>query len=188
METTPLFIRPAGKSPAFTISEATRLLRGDDFTYNRLKGCVQRRLIHPRQGPGRTSPALFGVDDIAAAAVLCAFFDFGIADGELAGYASRACYAWDNTFNPPTSDLSPIQAALVGTASGQFWVFKLSTYHCDQTNARRIAAAVYDLDAPPPDASQYLPPSFLPRSTLTIALPPLLLPLTRIGQRVKADA
>jgi hypothetical protein len=190
-----LFIRQPGSIPTFAITEAARVLakREDDIPRlrNQLKGAAQRELIHPRQreGAGTTSPAYFGIDDLAAGLVLFALFDIGLAAAAMANYASLACYAWDRTVNPRPSyipkGVSPVAAAMIGAARGQFWVFRLGTYHDDQTDARRVIAAVYDMDAPPADPSQYLPPSYLPRATITIALPPLLLPLNRAFGRPK---
>jgi hypothetical protein len=192
-----LRIRLAGNVPVFTTAEGARFLAkpGEDVLalHNRLKGAAQRRLIHPRQraGAGKTSPAYFGIDDLAAGVVLFALFDLGIADAEIANHASLACYAWDETLNPRPATIrkgvSPVAAAMIGAARGQFWAFKLSTFHNDQTNERRVIAAVYDMDAPPPDASQFLPPSFLPRATLTILLPPLLMPLNRAFDKPKGN-
>jgi hypothetical protein len=191
----PLFVRQASKIPCFAITEAAHFLAkcDDDIPRlrNQLKGAAQRGLIHPRQheGAGQNSPAYFGIDDLAAGLVLFALFDIGLADADMANYASLACYAWDRTVNPRPSyvpkGVSPVAAAMIGADRGQFWAFRLGTYHDDQTDARRVIAAVYDMDAPPADASQYLPPSMLPRVRVTVALPPLLLPLNRAFDRTQ---
>jgi hypothetical protein len=196
---TPLFVRPAGKIPTFTVVEAARFLAKaeDDIPRlrNQLKGAAQRRLIHPRQreGAGPTSPALFGVDDIAVAVgVLFPLFDFGLKDADIASHASMACYHWHDTFNPQPSyipdGVSPIAAALIGAGRGESWVFHLTDYYCDQTGRRQPVTTVYNLDAPPVHATLMLQPSFLSRVTVTIQLAPLLLPLTRVFGRAKADA
>lgn len=190
---TSLWIRPTNKIPCFTITEAAHFLGKDADNIsrlrNQLKGAAQRRLIHPRQkrGAAITSPAYFGPDDLAAAVVLFTLFDFGVSDAEMANNTSSACYHWDS-FNPRPpyipEYISPITAALIGAGRGDMWVYTLSDFYCDQTNKRAIVATVSDMDAPPSHPSQYLPPSFLARSTLTIQLAPILFPLNRVfGKR-----
>src|SRR5438046_2213285 len=99
-----LFVRPEGKVPSYSLREAAMFwpAADDDLIFNRLKGLAQRRLIHQRQrrGTAKTSPGLFGVDDLAGAAALMAIFDAGVADSEVLTFASNALYAWDPDLNP----------------------------------------------------------------------------------------
>lgn len=191
----PPFVRSAGKIPVFTVLEAARFLakstRDVGSLRNRLKSAAQSGYIFPRQKPGagRTTPAYFGIDDLAAAVgVMFPLGDFGVADVEVSGHASRACYAWDDPGNPRPDYLpkhvSPIVGALVGASRGEFWVCRINSFYDERSATRRVFAAVYNIDAPPPDPSQYLAPSYLPRVTCTIALAPLLLSLNRAFERV----
>lgn len=182
-----LFIREAdSKARLFTISEGSRLLPGDPtLNYNRLKGLANRRLMHQRQrkGSGKTNAALFDLGDLAAARVLMALLDLGISDADVMQAASLACYHWGEPLNPKPAHLpkggSPIVHALVAAARGEFWYFTLKSYHDDQTGQRRILAIV----APEGlnlDGSLVLTPEFLNQTIVSIVLPLVLLPLTRV--------
>jgi hypothetical protein len=182
-----LFIRPAGKVPKFPLSEAARIAAepGQDFgmVHTRLKGLVNRRVIHTRYvGSGATLRYKLGVDDLAAAKVIFALLDSGIGDAPIVGAASVALYAWDEQRNPRPAHLRgatmPIVAALVGAERGDWWALKITNFHHDQTFERRVVAILYDT-ATPPGSDPTLPPGFIPRSTFTVLLPPLLMPLTR---------
>lgn len=193
----PLLIRPIDRAPMATLSEAAKFgAISEEHARKRhlqYKGAIIRFLIHPRTqagAGGKTSPLLLGLDDRAVGDALLfpLFDDLGIRDGEIAGHVSRAGYFWDEQVNPRPAYIpqhaSPIIAALIGTLNGAYWVFRLQTFNDGTT--RRVMAAVYDIDAPPPEPHTHLPPSFLPGMALTVALPRALLPLAALIQPVTA--
>jgi hypothetical protein len=182
----PVFIRPIGQIPAFTLTAGTRfILRpGQDEVAlrNRVKNAVQRRQVGTRGlESGRQR---LGLDDLAAALALFALFDV-ISDAEISQAASLACYSWNQSYNPKPSYLrhfpSPIIGALEGATRGGTWILSVSTYHCDQTDKRLLRCAVYNPDADT-RLMGTLPASYLPRLSITVNLAPLLLPLTRALQ------
>jgi hypothetical protein len=192
------FIRYAGNIPCFTLTEAARFLAKSDADFprlhNQLKGAAQRGLMrHRLKGQGKTSAALFGIDDLAVSAgVLFPLFDFGLSDAEMANNASMACYAFHEMFNPKPSYIpdyvSPIAAALLGARRGEAWAFKLTDYHCDQTGNRCVVTSVYNIDVAPVPGSFILPPSYISRVSVIVQLAPLLLPLARVFKRMRLDA
>lgn len=178
----PLF---AHNEPGPRFTNKTALARmcgiGDDRlkVSHQFRGLVQRRLIQTRgkAGDGQTSATVFALADIAAAKVLIALLDLGLSDREIMEAASLSLYAWTAEApklagSPPGAH--PITAALVGTARGAWWIFRLDVYRGDQTGQRRIVCRCYDMDNAPPNSPE-LPAEMLPFATVTIQLAPMLM-------------
>lgn len=183
-----LYDRPVGNMPCYSLREATKFWQPawtEDFTYGRLKVLAERGFIHQRRrrGSGRTSTAEFGADDFAAASALMAFYDTGISDVQIVGAASLALYSWDRVLNPPPGDGHPypLAAAFLGILNRrEFWTVRVSTFFHAETGERRLLSACL------PDDKQFggaLDPIYIPRTTLTVLLPPLFLPFARAFKR-----
>ena len=171
-----LFAREAGKVPVFSLREACRFWpeHKEDFIWARLKTLAEKRLIHQRQqrGYGKTGAAMFGVDDLAAAAALMAIMDTGVHDAEVSAAASTALYAWHEALNPPPGTYpTPIAAALIGSlARGEFWTLRVNSYFAG--TQRQLLAAVLP-DEIQINTQAVLPPEYLPRTSISVCLPPL---------------
>ncbi|HWB49139.1 MAG TPA: hypothetical protein VG651_08515 [Stellaceae bacterium] len=169
----PVLYRSLSRVDNFTTLAGANFLKRPDENvqdvHNRVKNLAQRRLIHRRIADDAkpTSPAYFGIDDLAVAETLFALYDGGVRDAVIAEAASRACYAWDETCNPQPAfipdGITPIVAAMVGAARGESWACRVSVLCDERTNERRLFAGVFNTDFPPVDAGQFLPPSYQPR-------------------------
>jgi hypothetical protein len=181
----PLLYRPIGKASVFTLIEAARFIArpNEDVAsiHIRLKNLAQRQLIHRRFAPDAklTSPAYFGIDDIATAEVLLALFDVGVKSADTAQTVSRVCYAWDRTVNPRPAfipeHISPIVAAMVGANRGESWALRLVSFHDETAGQRYLIAALFNTDVALPDVGGFLPPSFAPEADTVMNISVLML-------------
>ena len=69
---------------------------------------------------------------------------------------------------------------MVGAAKGESWACRIAMLCDESTNDRRIFAAIYNTDIPPPDAASFLPPSYLPRVDISLNLSVALLGFAKV--------
>ncbi|GEM_PF-3192781 len=175
-----IFYRSLSHVENYTSQESALFLKRPEENvqdvHNRFKNLAQRGYIHRRFAPDatKTSPAYYGIDDLAVAETLFSVIDTGIRESAIMEAVSLACYAWNETSNPRPGfipeNVSPILAAMVGADRGESWALRLAFFVDEQTNQRQLLAAVHFADAPQGDLSRFLPPGFLPRADITINL------------------
>ena len=153
----------------------------------RIRHYAQEGWISPRayRGTGPTAAQIWKPADAAAVLALNALNEAGVADRDVMGHASVALWGWQ----PEQSARSrqgthPITRALWGTPRGEFWIFHVRILRDDQSGQRMVRAYVYQ-DSEPPEFSPDARSPFLPETSITVNLAPLLLP---IAQRINSGA
>lgn len=143
IEDTPLFAYPP-MGPQFTIKDVTAALTRTGLSYPtanaRVANYAAKGLIHVRAKGVGTRPNIYEIHDMAAAVVLSALQDTGIADLDVLRDVSLALYAWKAGDTP--TFVHPITAAVIGTAKGEAWTFQLDVFRDASTGDRLLVAAL----------------------------------------------
>lgn len=115
----------------------------------RIQNFAKSRWIHVRgrAGEGANSPNVYGISDVAAALMLSALQDCGVADQEVMQAASTSLYAWYNGQTPRSAH--PITSALSDTLGGSEWFLQLRFLRHTQTHQRYILRSFDRADAEP---------------------------------------
>jgi hypothetical protein len=190
----PIFDRPIDRVPTVTLAGVADIL-ADIFPGQDRESLSERFRKAARSGyiPRRWDGGVYtyGPEGVGTGALLIAVYDyFKINDAETSNEVLRACNSWsDINPRPPhvPQGVPPIVAASVGVTRGEYWTYKLCPFHCTKTNQRYIVSEVYDVSGPMPEAN-WLPTTFLAVGTLNIALWPLLVPIDRIYDGLRASA
>lgn len=137
----PLFMHPEPLTHFRLKDVATAVARGGvpyPTAQARVSNYAKAGQIHVRGrvGEGRNSPNVFGITDVAAAVVLSALQDCGMADQDVLNSASSALYFWHVGQTPRSAH--PILAALSDTLNGRDWVLQLRFMRHAQTEQRLI--------------------------------------------------
>jgi len=146
--------------PRFTIKDLSRALTRSGIEYPtanaRIANFAKNRQIHVREkGVGATSPNKYALADVAAAMLLSAVQDAGIADNQMLSAISNALYFWGASGTRTAKH--PILAALLETVAGAaMWQLQVDIYRHSQSGERTVMALFYragevDPNATPPE-------------------------------------
>lgn len=178
--------------PRLTIKDVSRDIAAAGIPLEtaraRASGFAKLRLIHVREAGRHTAPNIYEFSDSAAAVVLSALQDSGVADNEVMGSASSALYGWSpaaaerdakyiatgSTYLPR----HPIDRAVVGILRGESWCFAVNVWRDPQTETRIIDADLYAL-TDPFIGHRMVPPTATPRASIVVTLDEMLLPVAR---------
>lgn len=138
----------------YTIKDLNRFLTRTGIEYTTATGRVtayaRNRQIHVRErGKGATSPNKYALADVAAALLLSAVQDAGVADNAVLNAVSESLYSWHPGIDRERSPIRtvcahPLVPAVMETVYDQaFWQLQIDTFRNMETGERRIIAAFY---------------------------------------------
>lgn len=187
----PLFAYPP-VGPRLTIKDLARDIAAAGVPLEtaraRAAGFAKHRLIHVREAGQRTSPNIYEFSDDAAAIVLSALQDGGIADHEVLQAASLALYSWsakaqfrDWIYKAPDQKhlpRHPIDRAVIGLIKRESWSFSLNVWRDSQTGERIVDADLHRLDT---DfiGHRDISATATPRAAIVVTIDDMLQPVIR---------
>lgn len=142
--------------PLCTIKDLSNALTRSGIDYPTANARVaiyaKKNLIHVREkGPGATSPNMFSASDMAAAMLLSALQDMGVADHDVLSRVSAGIYSWPNGAKATTPH--PTLAALIESIRDSgMWQLQVDFYRHLVTRERRIDATLYRVGEIDPNA------------------------------------
>lgn len=141
----PLFTHDES-GPRFTIKDLSSAIAltgtPDSAAKGRIAAYAKCGQLEFRAQGGRTSPNLYAAADVAAAMMLSAVQDAGVADSLMLNAVGRALYSW--TPNARATTHHPALAALIETLNGvATWLLRIDIYRDGQTGERTIVAVFY---------------------------------------------
>lgn len=132
--------------PRFAIKDVTAVLVAAGLPYPtanaRVAAYAKKGLIHVREKGVATQPNRFALSDMAAAVVLSALQDAGIADHEVLQAASLSLYAWTQSSQTSATTHHPITQALLRALDGGSVRFDLQFLRDARSGQRIIDAAL----------------------------------------------